>query len=63
MYKMQDVARPAGVSIATVSAVFNGSARVSADLTDRVQRAMEALDYHPDQVARSLKVGKTSVIA
>jgi LacI family transcriptional regulator len=62
MYKMQDVARLAGVSIATVSAVLNGSARVSAELTDRVQKAMEALDYHPDQVARSLKVGKTSVI-
>lgn len=62
MHKMRDVARLAGVSIATVSAVINGTARVSPALTQRVQKAMEALDYHPDQVARSLKVGKTHVI-
>jgi len=62
MHTMKDVARLAGVSIATVSAVVNNKGIVSAELTERIKRAMEALDYHPDQVARSLKVGRTNVI-
>lgn len=61
-YTMQDVARLAGVSVATVSAVINGTARVSPTRVRLVRQAMEAIDYHPDQVARSLKVGKTFVI-
>ena len=61
-HTMRDVARLAGVSVATVSAVINGSAVVSEGRTQRVREAMEALDYYPDQVARSLKVGRTDVI-
>jgi len=59
---MKDVARLAGVSNATVSAVINGTATVSPDRSLRVRQAIEAIDYHPDQVARSLKVGRTLVI-
>jgi LacI family transcriptional regulator len=59
---MRDVARLAGVSVATVSAVINSSATVSEARTKRVRDAMEALDYYPDQVARSLKVGRTNVV-
>lgn len=59
---MVDVARLANVSVATVSAVVNGKSGVSAELTRRVREAMEALDYHPDHIARSLKVGRTHVI-
>ena len=59
---MRDVARLAGVSVATVSAVINGTANVSEIRTKRVREAMEALDYYPDHVARSLKVGHTSVV-
>ena len=59
---MRDVARLAGVSVATVSAVINGSATVSEICSKRVREAMQALDYHPDRVARSLKVGRTSVV-
>ncbi|MBS1829474.1 MAG: LacI family DNA-binding transcriptional regulator [Acidobacteria bacterium] len=61
-YTMRDVARLAGVSIATVSAYINGTAGVSERLTAKIAEAMAALDYHPDQVARSLKVGRTQVI-
>lgn len=61
-YTMQDVARLAGVSVATVSAVINGTATVSPERTEKVRQAMEGLDYHPDQVARSLRVGKTFAI-
>jgi LacI family transcriptional regulator len=42
---MQDVARLADVSIATVSAVINGTAVVSEGRAERVRKAMEALDY------------------
>lgn len=59
---MHDVARLAKVSIATVSAVINGKSGVSDKLTAQVREAMDALDYHPDLVARSLKVGRTNVI-
>lgn len=59
---MVDVARLANVSVATVSAVVNSKGGVSAELTRRVREAMEALDYHPDHIARSLKVGRTHVI-
>jgi LacI family transcriptional regulator len=61
-YTMRDVARLAGVSIATVSAVLTGKKPVSADLRGRIQEAMTALDYHPDHVARSLKMGSTNVV-
>ncbi|MGH9769161.1 MAG: LacI family DNA-binding transcriptional regulator [Blastocatellia bacterium] len=61
-HTMVDVARLANVSVATVSAVVNGKGGVSAERTRRVREAMEALDYHPDHIARSLKVGRTHVI-
>jgi LacI family transcriptional regulator len=59
---MRDVARLAGVSIATVSAHINGAPKVSDARAGRIRHAMEALDYHPDQIARSLKVGRTRTI-
>ncbi len=59
---MRDVARLAGVSVSTVSAVINGVPKVSEKRARKVRDAMEALDYHPDQVARSLKVGRTNTI-
>jgi LacI family transcriptional regulator, galactose operon repressor len=59
---MHDVARLARVSVATVSAVVNQKSNVSAKLRQRVSDAIEALNYHPNQVARSLKVRQTSTI-
>ncbi|MGH9913691.1 MAG: LacI family DNA-binding transcriptional regulator [Pyrinomonadaceae bacterium] len=59
---MHDVARLANVSVATVSAVVNGKDGVSAKRTMQVREAMATLDYHPDLIARSLKVGRTHTI-
>jgi LacI family transcriptional regulator len=56
---MNDVARRAGVSLATVSAVINRSAYVSPELTSRVNNAAAALDYRINVLARSLKQGAT----
>jgi LacI family transcriptional regulator len=61
-HTMHDVARLADVSISTVSALINGAPKVSEALTTRIQGAMKSLNYHPDQIARSLKVGRTHTI-
>jgi LacI family transcriptional regulator len=62
MATMKDVARLAGVSIATVSATVNRSAFVSAELRRRVTEAIHELGYAPDGVARSLKRGRTQLV-
>ncbi len=49
-----DIAHAAGVSIATVSRVFNHSPRVSASTRDRVCAAARELGYVPHPTARSL---------
>src|SRR5208283_2031145 len=59
---ISDVARLAGVSVATVSAVINGTKVVSPRRAQKVREAMEALDYHADQIARSLRTGKSKVV-
>lgn len=62
MSTIKDVAHEAGVSIATVSHVVNGTRRVSAGLTERVLAAMEKLDYRPNGLARSLRLGQTRTL-
>ena len=52
---IKDVAREAGVSIATVSRVLNKSSTVREDLADRVNSAIEKLGYYPNSIARTLK--------
>jgi LacI family transcriptional regulator len=54
MANIYDVARRAKVSVATVSAVVNGSAYVSPQLKGRVETAVRALGYEPNLLARSL---------
>jgi DNA-binding LacI/PurR family transcriptional regulator len=62
MPTMNDVARLAGVSIATVSHVVNGTRFVSAERVERVHAAMSELGYTPDATARSLRVGRTDTL-
>ncbi len=57
------VAEAAGVSRATVSRVMNGSPTVAPELAARVRAAVEALDYQPSLVARSLALGRTSTVS
>lgn len=52
---LKDVAREASVSASTVSRVLNGSPLVNAETRERVQRAMDALEYRPSRVARRLR--------
>ncbi len=63
MANIKDVAKEAGVSTATVSAVINDSSFVSPALRNRVQAAIEKLGYVPSQVARNLKRGSSQLIS
>src|SRR5450756_3165573 len=51
-----DVARAAGVSIASVSRVLNGRRNPRPETTARVQRAVAELGFVPDSAARALSV-------
>jgi DNA-binding LacI/PurR family transcriptional regulator len=52
-----DIAKRAGVGIATVSRVLNGSDRVADATRTAVQQAMKELDFRPNRAARRLAVG------
>lgn len=61
---MRDVALRASVSVQSVSNVVNGRhSMVSAETRERIERAMAALDYHPDAGARSLRSGRARTLA
>lgn len=62
MSTIRDVARIAGVSIATVSRVLNGSNRVSEETRRRVWAAATELDYWPNTAARTLTTRKAHTI-
>ncbi|WPO00739.1 LacI family DNA-binding transcriptional regulator [Pseudomonas sp. MUP55] len=62
MVTMDDVARSAGVSTSTVSHVLNGTRKVSPATVQAVQRAIQALGYTPNTLARSLARSSTSTI-
>lgn len=59
---IKDVAREAGVSIATVSRVLNDIDVVNEDTKKKVLDAIKKLGYIPNIVARSLKTQKTKTI-
>src|SRR5205085_1128381 len=62
MATIKDVAREAGVSVATVSRVFNNRELVSEDTRREVTRVAERLNYWPNGVARSLITSRTHAI-
>jgi LacI family transcriptional regulator len=57
-----DVARAAGVSIASVSRVLNGRRNPRPETRDRVQRAVTELGFVPDSAARALSVRLKEVV-
>ena len=59
---IKDVAKLAKVSISTVSRVINDSKPVSPEARRRVLKAIEELEYRPNEVARSLVTKKSNLI-
>ena len=60
--KMADVARSAGVSVATVSKVVNGRYGVAQATVDRVQQVINQLGYQASLGAQSLRSHRTNVL-
>ena len=59
---IQDIARQAGVSKATVSRVLNGTTPVHEDKREAVREAIDRLGFRPNAVARSLAKGRSLTI-
>jgi LacI family transcriptional regulator len=58
--KIKDVAKAAGVSVATVSKVLNGYTTVNEKTKERVLQFVKEMRFHPNSAARSL-VGRRSM--
>ena len=58
-FDIRDVARAAGVSVATVSRTINNIPSVNADMAARVREAIRELNYYPNNQARALVSGKS----
>ena len=59
---LRDVAREAGVSVATASRVLNGSPSVSPATREDVLRVFARLEFAPDPFARALNAGGTNTV-
>ena len=62
MATIKDVARLAGVSVATVSRVINDSPKASESSRLAVKTAMDSLNYHPNANARALAQQSTETV-
>lgn len=60
---IRDVARRAGVGVGTVSRVLNSKGHVSNATREKVLRAVEELNYQPNNLARSLATGRSRLVA
>ena len=63
MVTIRDVAKHAGVSVATVSRVINGTGGVREQTVRRVQQSIQALGFEPDFLAQSWRTRVTRTIA
>lgn len=61
---LKDIANKVGVSIALVSYVLNNQkeGRISKEVARKIREAAVALNYRPNQIAKSLKTNKTYTI-
>ena len=61
---LKDIAKEAGVSIATVSYVLSKqeNSGVSQEVSDRIKEIAKRLNYRPNQIAKSLQSGKSQTV-
>lgn len=62
MATIQDVAKEAGVSVATISRVLNESSAVASETRELVMEAIKKLNYKPNLIARNLRRTETKMI-
>ena len=62
MSTIKDVARLAGVGVATASRALSGNGSVSVDAAERVRAAAAQLDYRPSAIARALSLQRSGAI-
>ena len=60
---ISDIAKLAGVSVATVSRVLNNKGYVKAETRKRIEEVIAQKGYHPNAVARSLILNDTGMLA
>ncbi|MGZ5828551.1 MAG: LacI family DNA-binding transcriptional regulator [Xanthobacteraceae bacterium] len=60
--RMRDVAKRAGVSTMTVSRALNEPSKVSAEMRERVIRAVKEIGYLPNHLARSLSSTRSTIV-
>lgn len=64
-HSIKDIAQTLGVSITTVSFVLNGKAeekRISKAMTEKILQYAKKIKYRPDNLAQSLRTGKSKLI-
>lgn len=62
MTSIKTIARLANTSVSSVSRVLNGNGYVSAPVRERVERAIETLNYSPSSGARVLRGGRSRLV-
>ncbi|MFZ5969768.1 MAG: LacI family DNA-binding transcriptional regulator [Bacillota bacterium] len=62
MATIKDVAEKSGVTVTTVSRVLNNRGYISEKTRQKVYKAMEDLNYQPNEIARSLYRRKSNII-
>lgn len=62
MTTLKDIAKIAGVSIASVSYVINGTKELSEETTKRINEAINQTSFSPHTLAKSLRMGKTLTV-
>jgi len=62
MTTLKDIAKLAGVSVASVSYVINGKKQLSEETTKRILDAINQTNFSPHTLAKSLRLGKTLTI-
>ncbi|MGI2328991.1 LacI family DNA-binding transcriptional regulator [Planococcus sp. YIM B11945] len=62
MANIQQVAKQAGVSVATVSRVLNGQAKVAVKTKQKVEEAIKQLHYEPSMLGRNLRNSESRIV-
>ncbi len=63
MASIIDVAKRAGVGIATVSRVINNSGYVKKETRERIEKVIAEVGYVPNEIARSMTLQKNNIVA